>query len=171
MCFNQEGAVFTPNGSSLKLVDKFMYLDNSISSSESDISICLVKTWTVIDRLLIIWKSDLSDKMKWNFFLAAIVTILLYGCTTWILTKCAEKKLNENYTRMLQDVLNISWQQHPTKQQLYSHLLSFSKTIQIRRTRKAGHYWRSKDKLISNILLWTPSYGGTSVGWPTRTYL
>ena len=64
-----------------------------------------------------------------------------------------------NYTRMLQAILNKSWKQHPTKQQMYGHLLSITKTIQVRQTRHAGHCWRSKDELISNILLWTPSHG------------
>ena len=59
------------------------------------------KAWTAIDRLLVIWKSDLTDKIKRTFFQAAIVSILLYECTTWILTKRMEKKLNGNYTRML----------------------------------------------------------------------
>ena len=34
---------------------------------------------------------DLTDKMKRNFFQAAVVLILLYGCTTWTLTKWLEK--------------------------------------------------------------------------------
>ena len=72
----------------------------------------LTKTWTAIDRLSVIWKSDLTDKMKLSFFQAAIVSILLYGCTTWTLTKQLEKKLNSNYTRMLQATLNRSWRQH-----------------------------------------------------------
>ena len=53
---------------------------------------------------------------------AAIVSILLYGCTTWTLTKRMEKKLDGNYTIMLRAILNKSWWQHPTKQQLYRHL-------------------------------------------------
>ena len=72
---------------------------------------------------------------------------------------------------MLQAVLNKSWRQHPTKQQLYGHLPPITKTIQIRRTRHAGHSWRSKDKLISDVLLWTPSHGRASVERPARTYL
>ena len=74
--------------------------------------------------------------------------ILLYGCTTWMLTKRMEKKLDGNYTRMLQAILNKSWRQHPTKQQLYSYLPPITKTIKIRWTRHAGHCWRSKDELI-----------------------
>ena len=97
--------------------------------------------------------------MKHSFFQAAVVSILLYGCTTWTLTKQLEKKLDGNYTRMLQAILNKSWWQHPTKRQLYGHLPPITKTIQVRRTRHAGHCWRSRDELISDVLLQTPTYG------------
>ena len=68
----------------------------------------LMKAWTAINRLSIIWKSDLTDKMKRSFFQAAVTSILLYGCTTWTLTKRLEKKLDGNYTRMLRAILNKS---------------------------------------------------------------
>ena len=83
--------------------------------------------------------------MKRSFFQAAVTSILLYGCTTWTLTKRLEKKLDGNYTRMLRAILNKSWQQHPTRHQLYGHLPPITKTIQVRRTRHAGHCWRSRD--------------------------
>ena len=117
------------------------------------------------------WKSDLTDKMKRSFFQAAVVSILLYGCTTWTLTKRLERRLDGNYTRMLRAVLNKSWRQHPTRLQLYGHLPPITKTIQVRRTRHAGHCWRSKDELISDVLLWTPTHGCARVGRPARTYI
>ena len=73
----------------------------------------------------------LTDKMKRSFFQAAVTSILLYGCTTWTLTKRLEKKLDGNYTRMLRAILNKSWQQHHTRHQLYGHLPPITKTIQI----------------------------------------
>ena len=82
-----------------------------------------------------------------------------------------EKKLDGNYTRMLWAISNKSWRQHPTKQHLYSHLPPITKTIQIRWTRHAGYCWRSKDELISDILLWTPLHGRAKAGWPARTYI
>ena len=96
--------------------------------------------------------------MKCSFFLEVVVSILLYGCIIWTLTKWLEKKLDGNYTRMLRAILNKSWQQHPTRRQLYGHLPPITKTIQVRRTRHAGHCWRCKDELISDVLLWTPAY-------------
>ena len=170
MCYNQTGDITTLDGASLKLVDKFTYQGSSVSSTEKDIDTRRRKAWTAIDRLSIIWKSDLTDKMKRSFFQAAAVSILLYGCTTWTLTKRQKKKLDGNYKRMLRAILNKSWRQHPTRHQLYGHLPPITKTIQVRRTRHAEHCWRSKDELISDILLWTPAYGKAKAGWPARTY-
>ena len=96
--------------------------------------------------------------MKCSFFQAAVVSILLYGCTTWTLTKRLKKKLDGNSTRMLRAILNKSWRQHPTKHQLYGHLPLITKTIQVRWTRHAGHCWKSRDELISDVLLWTPPH-------------
>ena len=143
----------------------------SVSSTEKDNDTRLTKAWTAIDKLSIIWKSNLIDKMKCSFFQAAVMSILLYGCTTWTLTKRLEKKLDGNYTRMLPAILNKSWRQHPTRNQLYGHLPPITKTIQARRTRHAGHCWRSRDELISDVLLWTPTYGRAKVGRPARTYI
>ena len=147
------------------------YLGSSVESTEKDIETRLTKAWTAINRLSIIWKSDLTDKMKRSFFQAAVTSILLYGCTTWTLTKRLEKKLDGNYTRMLRAILNKSWQQHPTRHQLYGHLPPITKTIQVRRTRHAGHCWRSRDELIRDVLLWIPTHGRAKAGRPARTYI
>ena len=136
-CFNQTGDISTLNDSSLKLVDKFTYLGSSVSSTETDIDMWLTRAWTAINRLLVIWKSDLTDKMKRSFFQAAIVSILLYGCTTWTLTKWLEKIL----TATTQECCEQYWTSPGgnTPQQLYGHLPPIMKTIQARRTRHAGH--------------------------------
>ena len=170
MCYNQTGDISTQDVPPPKLVDKFTYLGSSVSSTEKDIDTRLTKAWTAINRLSIIWKSDLTDKMKRKFFQADVVLILLYGCTTWTQTKPLEK-LDGNYTRMLPAILNKSWRQHPTRYQLYGHLPPITKTIQVRRTKHAGHCWRSRDELISDVLLWTPTYGRAKAGRPARTYI
>ena len=114
ICFNQTGDIST-NGSSLKLLDKFTYQGSSVSSTETDINTRLTKAWTAINTLLVIRNSDLTDKMKRSVFQAAIVSILLYGCTTWMLTKRLVKRIDGNNTRMLLTILNRSWRKHPTK--------------------------------------------------------
>ena len=72
---------------------------------------------------------------------------------------------------MLRAILNKSWQQHPTRHQLYGHLPPITKTIQVRRTRHAGHYWRSRDELIRDVLLWISTHGRAKAGRPARTYI
>ena len=79
-----------------------------------------------------------------------------------------EKELDGNYTRMLRAILNKFWQQQPTRRQLYGHLPPITKTIQARRTRHAGNCWRSRDEIVSDVLLWTPTYGQSKAA---RTYI
>ena len=129
MCFNQTGDISILDGRSMKLIDKFTHQESSVSSTENDIDTRLTKAWTAIDSLSMIWKSDLTDKLKRSFLQAAVVLILLYGCTTRTLTKRQEKKLDGNYIRMLRAILNRSWRQHPTRHQLYGHLPPITKTI------------------------------------------
>ena len=123
------------------------------------------------NRLSVLWKPDMTNEMKRSFFQAAAVSILLYGCTAWTLTKRMEKRLDGNYTRMLLAILNKSWRQHPKNLQLYGHLPPITKTIKIRPLRHAGHSCRSRGELISDVFLWTPSYGWAKAGRPARTYI
>ena len=61
-------------------VDDVAIMANTPNQVET---LLVTKAWTAIDKLSIIWKLDLTDKMKRSFFQAAVVSILLYGCTTW----------------------------------------------------------------------------------------
>ena len=71
----------------------------------------------------------------------------------------ARRQLHKNAACNLEQVLR----QHPTRPQLYGHLHPITKTIQVRRTRHAGHCWRSRDELIRDVLLWTPTHGRAKV--------
>ena len=99
--------------------------------------------------------SDISERVSYLFFTITVT-----------LTKWLEKKLDSSYTRMLQAILNKSWWQHPTRHQLYGHLPPITKTIKVRRARHAGYCWRSRDELISDVLLWNPSHGRAKAGRP-----
>ena len=85
--------------------------------------------------------------------------------------KMAGEEARRQYTRILRAILNKSWWQHPTRHQLYGHLPPITKTIQVRQTRHAGHCWRSRDELISDVVLWTPTHGRAKAGQPARTYI
>ena len=172
ICYNEEGEIKLRNGTNIKPVKEFVYLGSNIQSTERDIEIRKAKAWSALDGLTIIWKSTLSDKLKRDLFKAAVESILLYGSTTWTLTKQQEKSLDGTYTRMLRAVLNISWKKHPTKKRLYGHHLHpISVAIREMRLRLAGHLWRNKSELASDVLLWKPTHGKRSIGRPHRTYI
>ena len=129
MCYDQTGDISTLDGTPLKLVHKFTYLGSSVESTEKDIDTRLTKAWTAINRLLIIWKSDLTDKMKRNFFQAAVTSIRLYGCTTWTLTKEAREKarrqLHKNVASNLEQVLATTPHKTPTVRPPASHHVNY----------------------------------------------
>ena len=99
--------------------------------------------------------------MRWEKF----IYMSTLRCTTWTLIKDMEKELDGNCTKMLRAILNKSWRQHLTKQQLYGHLPPITKTIHVRQTRPVGN------ELICNVLLWAPSHGRVKAGRPARTYI
>ena len=96
MCFDQRGDIFTLNGSSLKLVDKFTYLGSRVSSTDKDINTGLAKVWTANDSLSVIWKSELTDKIKRRFFLQAAVVSIDYMYANWTFEEKAWRKLQKN---------------------------------------------------------------------------
>ena len=166
MCFNQRADIFSQNGWSSK-TSRQAHLPRKQRLINREWH--QPATTKGIDRYRLAaghMESGLTDKIKQFFPSRCCVDTAIYMSTTWTLTKRMEKKLDGNYTRILRAILNKSWRKHPTKRQLYGHLRPITKIIQIRRTRNAGHYWRSKDKLLSDVLLWTP-VTWTSKGWTT----
>ena len=133
------------------------------------LSVCYIARNRQQEALVSIWiqikqsfKQDRAISTLNNKLLKLLaMSVLLYGYATWTLMKCLDKKLNGNYIRMLCAVLNKSWKQHFTKQQLCDHLPPISQTIQVKWTKYTGNYWGSWEKLISKILQWAP----THVGW------
>ena len=163
MCFNRSGYISSLSGDSLKLVENFTYLGSSVSSTENGIN----------TRLLIGYRSYGSQTypIKYN-----TVFSKQQSCPYYCMDAQLKRWLNvlrKSLTAIAPGYyeLNKSWKQHPTKQQLYGHLSLISKTIQIRWTILAGHCWRCKVELLSNVLLLTPSRGCTSVGRSAWTYL
>ena len=131
MHIKQNRIISTSNAKDPKLVNHFKYLGSNISSTESDLSIYKGKAWTMIEKLSIIRKSGLSDKIKWEF-----VEVVAVSNTVWLhpmdSNETFPKRLCRNSTRMQNAIPKKSWKQNPTKYQLYGHLLLISQTIRVR---------------------------------------
>ena len=171
MCYNQTGTIISLDGKPIKQVVDFTYLGSNIQSTEKDINIRKGKAWSALNKMDNIWKSDLPKRLKRNFFQAIVESVLVYGSSTWTLTKEQEKTLDGTYTRMLRAALNLSWEDHPTKTQIYGDLPAISTKIRQRRLRFAGHCHRSKTELASKLILWQPKHGKRSRGAPATTYI
>ena len=173
ICYNQQhtSTIKSYQNNNISAVKEFTYLGSNISSTKRDIEIRLGKAWSALNKLDVIWKSSLPQNMKRNFFRATVESVLVYGATSWTLTKSLEKTLDGSYTRMLRAALNISWKQHPTKKVLYGMLPPISDTIRDRRLRFAGHCYRAKTELASDLILWQPTHGRRSRGRPAKTYV
>ena len=87
MYFKQDGAICTLNDKPIKLINQFTSLGGNISSTESNVNLRIGKAYTAINRLTNTWKSNPSDTIEQEFFQDVAVSELLYGCTTWTLTK------------------------------------------------------------------------------------
>ena len=119
----------------------------------------------------VIWNSNLCNKLKRDFFRAVVESILLYGSAAWTLAKAHEKMIDGTYTRMLRAILNISWRQHATTEQLYGNIPAISTLIRERCLRFSVHCFRNKGELVSELILWNPKHRHRSAGSPKITYL
>ena len=144
----------------------FIYLFNGISTSHWIFNVEIHHNFIRFQVFRFNTNNLYNQRISSNYFY-----FILIICLHTIIWYRLEKKLDGNYTRMLRAILNKSWRQHPTRHQLYSHLPPITKTIQVRWTRHAGHCWRSRDELISDVLLWTPTHGRAKAGRPARTYI
>ena len=104
MCYNQTGDISTQDGTPLKLVDKFAYLGSSVASTEKDIDTRLTKAWTAINRLSIIWKSDLTDTAIWMHYMDSNKTA----------GEEARRQLHKNAASNLEQVLAATPYKTPT---------------------------------------------------------
>ena len=173
MAFNhiEEVIVKTLSGSIVKVVPNFKYLGSWMESSEKDFEIRKALGWSACHKMKQIWKSKLSRKMKIRIFKATVESILLYGCQTWTVNKTLQKRMDGCYTRMLRMVLDVSWKERRTNQDLYQDLPKLSEMVRERRMRLAGHCIRHEEEIAHQLVMWEPKRGQRSRGRRAVTYL
>ena len=137
---------------------EFQYLYIKISSTERDVDTC-------------IGIGNLIALIKWNENFSNLLPCQYYCMVAphWLKRNACRKKFDENYTKTLRIVLNKSWKQHTTKEQLYGQLPPISQTIQVIWARYTGHCCGSKNQCISDILLWIPAHLRISVDRTVHT--
>ena len=147
------------SGNALKRVDDFKYLGSYIMCSAKDFRTRKGQAWNACNKLEKVWRSNLPNKLKRDLFKTVVERILTYGSETWTLKAKKVKREDGCYTNLLQRVQNISWRKHFTLSQIYGDLQPLSVTLAKRRAQFAGHAFRAKGEIISDILLWKVSTG------------
>ena len=155
----------------MKCAANFQYLGSWVDDAKADMEIRIAKAWTALKRMKRVWNSNLGKELKIRFFKATVESVLLYGSECWTLTNTLSKRLDGVYTRMLRAVINITWRDRLTNEQLYGRLPKVSQTVCQRRLRFSGHCWRSKNEMVQKVLLWEPMHGYRKPGRPPTTYI
>lgn len=148
----------------------FIYL-GSWCTKDRDIHTRKALAWKSLHKLNKVWSSNMSRDVKLQLFRATTETILLYGSSTWTLTKQEEKALDGTYTRMLRKVLNVDWRDKISNVTLYGSLSRVSETIRLRRLKLAGHVFRDKSSPAHLTVTWLPSHGYASRGKPQTSFV
>ena len=136
-----------------------------------DIATRKALAWKSLNKLNNIWKSDLCVRRKIELFRATTEMILLYGSSTWTLSKREETLLDGCYTRMLRVVKNIHWSAKLPNKNLYGNLEKISNTIKRRRLKLAGHCFRDKSSPAHKLVTWIPQHGVSNPGRPQLTFV
>ncbi|XP_068742164.1 uncharacterized protein [Montipora capricornis] len=129
------------------------------------------QAWSVLNKMMKVWKSNLQNHLKVGFFRATVESVLLYGAEFWAMTGKMRNRLDGTYTRMLRAGLGVSWKEHKTNKELYGILPKITDTLKIRRLCFIGHCSRRKDELVRELLLWEPKHGARKRGRPATTYV
>ena len=131
-------AVKTNDGIELEKEEDFKYLGSWIDSTDKDIKIRKAQAWQALNKMNCIWNSNMRKEIKVGFFVAAIESILLYGCESWTVTPDIECLLNVTYTKMLRKATDVKWWECMTNAEVYEELPLGNK-ITAKRMKLAGH--------------------------------
>ena len=171
MTFNQNSSKLTTiNKKYIKLTNDFLYLGLWICFNEKDVDIRIGKAWVALQKLNTTWNSNLPKNLKLAFFHTTVSSVLLYGSSTWTLTKKLETKLNGYYTKMLSAVNNVKWPHRISNNVLDDNVPKITNTIATQRVSFAGHCFRSKE-VIHKLILWEPRCGKNTRRRPARNFI
>ena len=151
--FKQKVAITTLNGRPLKLINKSTYLGSNISSTKSNVKICLAKAWKAIDRLPL-WKSNLSDKIKQVFFSSCSrvhTTLWMHHMDTNKTERNAIWELHKNAACGFEEILEATPHKRVAVQTHAFHLTNpLSKTTKTCRVLLEKQGWTHKWNFLMN---------------------
>ena len=127
---NSHVNVITMNSETLESVDKLKYLGATLTKdgkNEKEIKIRLAIANSSLVNLNTIWKSrSISLRTKIHLYKFLILSILLYGCKTWILNETLEKRINEFESKSYRRILGISYPERKMNDYVFKTIIEAS---------------------------------------------
>ena len=79
----------------IAIIDDFKYLGSYVGCTMKDVNNRIALAWVALNKLRAILKAQIPTvQFKMRLFNEAFVSVLLYGCETWVLSEILLKKLN-----------------------------------------------------------------------------
>ena len=166
----------TVDGNSVKQVTQFTYLGATITSDgkiDKEISVRIGKATGAFNQLNNVWKNqNISINNKVRIYVAAVLTILTYGCEIWNTTQIQNRRLETFHQYCLRRILRVRWF-HRVKNEDVLERASISALTDIivtKRLRWFGHVSRMPEDRLPNYLLdRKPKHGKRSRGRPRKS--
>ena len=162
-------------GEPINHVTDFKYLGSKMASAASDLKRRKALAWSAFWKLERLWKSSqLSISAKVNLFYTTCVTILLYGCESWVLSQDMESKINAFATSCYRIMLDIKRKDCISNTILYSTTNTEPLIHHVRHRQLSflGHILRlPEEEPVRRYALYIPPHGKRRPGRPRTSYL
>ena len=162
-------------GDPINHVSDFRYLGSMVASGSSDLKRRKSLAWCAFWKLEQLWKSPhISISTKVKLFNTTCVTILLYGCESWVISQDMENKINAFATSCYRVMLNIKRIDHVLNTTVYSmtNTVPLIHLVRHRQLKFLGHILRmSKEEPARRYALYIPTIGKRRPGRPRTSYL
>lgn len=162
-------------GEPLNHVSNFKYLGSMMASASSDLNRRKALAWFAFWKLEHLWRSpSISIGTKIKLFNTTCVTVLLYGCESWVLSSDMENKINSFATSCYRIMLNIKRLDRVSNAKIYSitNTLPLINCVRARQLRFLGHILRmSEEEPSRRYALYIPTHGKRRPGRQKTSYL
>ena len=150
----------TLEGRNLSKVSVFKYVGSRIPSSEDDINHRIALAWHAYWQLSRIWRSDLlTTKIKTDTLRASVISVLSYGCESWVISKKLEQQINCFGNKCYRGIIAVSMFDRISNEDLYERV-ELPLMIEIIRKRQLtwlGHALpRENDEIAKVFALFIP---------------
>ena len=166
----------TVDGNPVKQVTQFTYLGATITSDgklDKEISVRIGKATGAFNQLNNIWKNrNISINNKVRIYVAAVLTILTYGCEVWNTTQIQNRRLETFHQYCLRRILRVRWFHRVRNEDILERasIAALADLVTTKRLRWFGHVSRMPEERLPNYLLdWKPKHGKRTRGRPRKT--